>query len=186
MRIFTSFFALALLIVNVIALPMPYTSDDDMFSQEMSSVYNLYRAENGMPPANPLECANRLANSINWVSYADIASEIVTDQYDITIKGREACPDLPNASFFLAVIQSSNTGLFNRINELTPNGIASWSHFGSGRYKFRDSFMWSLVLVDPSGNNGGSSAQIAAQSTQTSWDQAASNLYDIWGSHGGI
>jgi hypothetical protein len=173
---------------------MPYTDDSDAFSQEINSFYNQYRIEKGLPLASPLECANRLANSIDWAGYTRHSDgEIVVDQFDIAVKGREECPELSNASFFLAIVRSPTTGpdTFGKIDNLTPNGVAGWSYFGVGRDNYRGGYRWSLVLVDPSGNNGGSGAQsntdqVSAQGFQGSWDQAASTMYDIWGSHGGI
>jgi hypothetical protein len=185
---------LAALVASIFASPMLYVDYSPEFSREMDNLYNQYRTKNGLSPASPLECANNLARNIDWNSYiSGKSARVIEDQLDITAKGREECPELPNASFFIVIVQqpSINTEIFNEINSVTPNGVASWSHFGAGRIKYRDGFIWSLVLVDPSGNNGGSSAQsntdqVSAQGFQGSWDQAASTMYDIWGSHGGI
>jgi hypothetical protein len=86
----------------------------------------------------------------------------VTQQHDIVARGREVCSEFPNASFFIAVVKALFTDdeTFGEIDSLVPNGFGGWSHFGIGRINHQDGdFDWSLVLVDPSGNNSESTAK---------------------------
>jgi hypothetical protein len=188
MKLFSYIITLATLSINVLALPAPYVDDSVAFSNEIGDIYNQYRAQKGYPQASPLECAMRLANEVSWSAYIKEGSDrIVTDQSGITAKGRAECPELKDASFFLAIVRSPTTGggIFGMIDSVTPNGLSGWSHFGAKRADFLYEFEWALVLVDPNGNNGGQPAS-DSNDAQDFWDQAALVGSTSWGSSVGI
>jgi hypothetical protein len=111
MRLFAYFVTLAMLAAGLAAIPTPNSHASASFSQTLGNAYNYYRINSGLTPATSLECVNQLANDIDWTTYLASSNEIITDQADITAKGRTKCPELATASFFLAIVQSQAVGL---------------------------------------------------------------------------
>ncbi|RKP05663.1 hypothetical protein THASP1DRAFT_32495 [Thamnocephalis sphaerospora] len=145
------------LTTTVWARPMPSPSGNVGFQQEELNWYNEYRADHGLPAASILDCANQLASSVDWIQQAQVAlANGDINQNDVTTKGREFCPDMPNASFHMIVSPSFDRGkiAFEPLMERGPGDLAAWTQVGFGvevgtGASSSNMYSWSIVLVKP-------------------------------------